>query len=234
MADSGTAITWTPGETMHFEILVEDHSGKEALDILVPRIIGGGHTFRVHAYKGVGRIPPGGMRHEKDLASRLLLNNLPRLLRGYGKTFQGRADYPFAVIVVCDLDDKCRKEFRQELMGILDACDPKPETRFCIAVEEGEAWFLGDLDAVRAAFPRCKEAVLNSYENDSICGTWEKLADAVFPGGAPSLAAKGWQAVGQEKSRWAKAIAPRMAVENNRSPSFCYFRKKLLDLALPA
>ena len=34
---------------MHFEILVEDQSGKIALDIFVPKIIGTAHTFRVHA-----------------------------------------------------------------------------------------------------------------------------------------------------------------------------------------
>ena len=32
---------------MHFEILVEDQSGKKALDILVPKIIGDNHTVSV-------------------------------------------------------------------------------------------------------------------------------------------------------------------------------------------
>jgi hypothetical protein len=36
---------------MHVEILVEDLSGKKALDILVPRIIRGQDTFRVHFYR---------------------------------------------------------------------------------------------------------------------------------------------------------------------------------------
>lgn len=42
---------------MHFEILVEDQSGKKALDILLPKIIGDEHTFKVIAYKGIGHIP---------------------------------------------------------------------------------------------------------------------------------------------------------------------------------
>ena len=42
---------------MHFEILVEDLSGKKALDILVPKLIDEHHTFIVHPYKGIGRIP---------------------------------------------------------------------------------------------------------------------------------------------------------------------------------
>jgi hypothetical protein len=34
------------GNPMHFEILVEDLSGKRALDILVPKIIATEHTFQ--------------------------------------------------------------------------------------------------------------------------------------------------------------------------------------------
>lgn len=38
---------------MHFEILIEDLSGKKALDILVPKLIGPEHAFKVHPYKGI-------------------------------------------------------------------------------------------------------------------------------------------------------------------------------------
>ena len=211
---------------MHFEILVEDQSGKKALDILVPKIIGADHTCRVHAYKGVGRIPKN-MNAGVDASKRMLLNNLPRLLQGYGKSW---TDYPAAVFVVCDLDDKCFKRFRQELYAVLGACDPQPETRFCIAVEEGEAWLLGDTPAIKAAYPKAKNGVLTKYTNDSICGTWECLADAVYKGGSEALSAQGWQAVGAEKSQWAEKITPRMDAANNASPSFVYFRRKLLEL----
>jgi hypothetical protein len=215
---------------MHFEILVEDQSGKKALDVIVPKIIGDDHTFKVHPYKGIGRIPKT-LGVNEDANKRILLDQLPRLLRGYGNTFvKYPVDYPAAVIVVCDLDDKCLKAFRQELFNILNACNPKPETRFCIAIEEGEAWFLGDLPAVKTAYPKAADAVLNAYVNDSICGTWERLADAVYSRGATALSAKGWQAVGAEKAHWAEKISPHMDVTNNASPSFIYFRKKLLEL----
>jgi hypothetical protein len=215
---------------MHFEILVEDASGKKALDILVPRIVGAGHTFRVHPYKGIGHIPKN-MRDATDPSKRILLTNLPKLLKGYGRTFQGYAkNYPAAVIVVCDLDDKNHDLFLDELNGILESCHPKPEARFCIAVEEGEAWFLGDLPAIVAAYPNAKAHVLAGYVNDSICGTWEWLAEAVYQGGAKGLAKKGWQSVGAEKARWAEDISPRMNVDNNASPSFRSFREELRAL----
>lgn len=215
---------------MHLEILVEDQSGKKALDILVPKIIGSNHTFQVHSYKGIGRIPPN-MKGASDASKRILLDQLPRLLRGYGNAFAGYADnYPAAVIVVCDLDQKCLKVFRQELLNVLNGCHPKPDARFCIAVEEGEAWFLGDVAAVKAAYPAAKENILSAYKNDEICGTWELLADAVFPGGSQSLSVKGWQAIGTEKSAWSEKITPYMRPEVNISPSFRYFVDKLRGL----
>ena len=217
---------------MHFEILVEDQSGKRMLDILTPKIIGDKHTFKVHAYQGIGRIPRN-LTSSTDARNRLLLDQLPRLLRGYGNTFVNYPDnYPAAVILVCDLDDKCLKAFREELFTLLNACNPKPETRFCIAIEEGEAWLLGDIPAIKVAYPNARNNVLNRYENDSICGTWEVLADAVSQGGSSALRRRGGQAVGIEKSAWAEHITPHMNVAINKSPSFCYFRTKICELTI--
>ena len=211
---------------MHFEIFVEDQSGKKALEILVPNIIADSHTFNIIDFRGIGHIPKH-LTSSTHIRTRLLLNQLPGLLRGYGKTY---ANCSAAVIVVCDLDSRCLKEFRQELLAVLHVCNPRPNTRFCIAVEEGEAWLLGDMPAIRAAYPQARDAVLNSYTNDSICGTWELLADAVFAGGSKALVRRGWRAVGREKSVWATKIPPLMDVENNASPSFQYFREKLRAL----
>ncbi|RJP23638.1 MAG: DUF4276 family protein [Candidatus Omnitrophota bacterium] len=213
---------------MHFEILVEDISGKTTLDILVPKIIGDQHTFRVVPYKGIGRIPKN-LKSSSAPNKRILLDQLPRLLKGYGKTYANQRESA-AVIVVCDLDDQCLKTFRNELFEILLNCNPKPETRFYIAIEEGEAWFLGDIPAIRSAYPSAKSDVLHAYINDSICQTWEKLADAIYPGGSASLVKKGYQTVGKEKSSWAKSITPFMNVDSNLSTSFCYFRDALRKL----
>ena len=216
---------------MHFEILVEDRSGKKALDILIPRIIYAQDTFKVRGYKGIGHIPKN-LSSSANAGTHLLLDQLPKLLKGYGNTFANYpANYPAAVIVVCDLDSKCLKTFRQDLFAVLNSCNPKPETRFCIAIEEGEAWLLGDIPALKKAYPRARDAVLNGYVNDSICGTWELLADAVVRGGSNALGKRGWHAVGREKSNWATKIAPLMDVEKNASPSFRYFKEKMQVLS---
>ena len=122
------------------------------------------------------------------------------------------------------------EDIRQQLFGILTACHPRPETRFCIAIEEGEAWLLGDRPAVVDAYPSADGNALRNYRNDDICGTWELLADAVYRGGAEALKRSGWRAVGREKAAWAKRIAQRMDVERNASPSFQYFRERVRAL----
>jgi Domain of unknown function (DUF4276) len=226
--DFGTATISTHGDHMHFEILVEDISGKAFLDIAMPKLIHRDHTFHVHSYKGIGRIPRN-LNKISDVGNRILLDQLPRLLKGYGKAFS-TPNYKAAVIVVCDVDNRNPKNFYTELMAILDACSPKPNAFFCLAIEEGEAWLLGDIKAIKNAYPTARDKILREYVNDSICGTWERLADAVFPGGAQALAKQGWQAVGAEKSRWASAITPSMNFNENRSPSFHEFQKKVLEL----
>jgi hypothetical protein len=217
---------------MHFEILVEDISGKRAINILAQKLLDSGTTYRIISYKGVGRLPTG-LRPNSNANKRILLDRLPRLLNGYGI-----AQPDSFIIVVCDLDDKNKASFLDELKNVLDNCTAKPKAYFCLAIEEIEAWYLGDLNAVRIAYPHAVDSVLHKYVNDSICGTWELLADAVYKvagksrrkSGHELLSEKGWQEVGAEKLRWAEAISPHMNVDANKSPSFCYFKKTLREI----
>ena len=84
---------------------------------------------------------------------------------------------------------------------------------------------------MRAAYPSARDPVLNGYRQDSICGTWEVLADAVHPGGPARLKKVGYPGVGKAKCEWAGQIAPHMDVNGNRSPSFRVFRDGVRDLA---
>lgn len=217
---------------MHIEFLIEDNSGKEMLKRLIPKILSAEHSYLIHGYKGVGGKIPAGCKNDPKVAkNRILLDNLPRLLSGYGKTFHSAGkDYQGAVIVICDLDRRDKNSFEAELNNLLQKCTHKPNTKFCLAIEEGEAWFLGDQDAIFKAYPHYKRNIVQKYEQDSICGTWETLADALYPGGHSALSNKGYQAVGKEKEEWAKRITPCMNVDNNKSPSFCHFRNTVRNL----
>lgn len=212
---------------MHFEVLVEDQSGKIMLNILMPKIIGQQDTFRVIAYKGLGKIPPDFCAGT-DASKRILLNQLPKLINGYGRSLSPSIG---TVVVVCDLDSRNQEGFLAELKAVYDQCSYKPRTLFCLAIEEGEAWLLGDISAIKRAFPNAKDSVLRSYQNDSICGTWELLADAIYRGGAEKLKKEGFQGIGREKCLWALKISPEMNIQQNQSPSFRSFVNDLQKLA---
>ena len=214
---------------MHFEMLVEDLSGKIAIDELMEKILGPSrakHSWRLHPYKGIGHIPKD-LRRRTDPKKRLLLSQLPRLLRGYGRSLNDSS----AVVVIVDSDRRDCMVFKRELVAVLNACDPRPNALFRIAVEESEAWLLGDRAAVKAAYPRAKDSVLERYRQDAICGTWEVLADAIHSGGSAALAKVGYPASGTAKCEWARAIAPHMDPDRNRSPSFRAFRDGVRRLA---
>lgn len=212
---------------MHIEILVEDSSGEKLLQMLLPQFLGPQgepHTWRLHAYKGIGRIPKG-LAMKADPAKRILLDRLPKVLRGYGKT--PGID---AVVVVVDTDKRDCVAFLNELKGAAAACNPAPITLFRLAIEEIEAWYFGDQDALLAAYPRAKQDVLGEYVQDSACDTWELLADAIHLGGSAAIKKAGWPLPGQVKHEWAEKIGPLMKPERNISPSFGKLRDGLRRL----
>ena len=214
---------------MHIEVLVEDSSGEKLLAQLLPHILGEQgvpHTWRLKAYKGIGRIPPG-LTAKADPAKRILLDQLPRLLQGYGRT--PGID---AVVVVLDTDRRDCKEFLKELKAVARRCQPAPRTLFRLAIEELEAWYLGDRAGLMQAYPRARREVLDRYVQDSVCNTWELMADAVRLGGAAAIKKAGWPLPGQIKHEWAEKMGPFMRTDQNASPSFGKFRDGLLRLVL--
>lgn len=102
---------------MHFRFLVEDLSGKEAMAVLVPKIISDDATYDIHHYKGIGRIPTN-LRPKTDASKRILLDCLPSILRGLG-----RNPHCGTVVVICDLDDRDKHKFLVELNDVLEACN---------------------------------------------------------------------------------------------------------------
>ena len=64
----------------------------EILGILGPN--GVEHSYRIISYRGVGHLPKG-MTGKIDVRKRILLDRLPKLLDGYGKSHQ---DFEAAVV----------------------------------------------------------------------------------------------------------------------------------------
>lgn len=159
----------------------------------------------------------------------MLLDQLPRILRGYGNT--PGID---AVVVVLDSDRRNCADFLAELKALAADCNPAPNTIFRLAIEEMEAWYFGDQQALQTAYPRAKADVLGRYVQDSVCGTWELLADAVHPGGSAAIKKAGWPLPGQIKCEWAEKIGPFLEPDRNVSPSFGKLRDGLCRLVAEA
>ena len=213
---------------MHIEVLVEDSSGETLLRALLPQLLGPQaepHTWRLHSYKGIGRIPKG-LIGTGDPMKRLPLDQLPKLLSGYSKT--PGID---AVVVVLDVDKLDPKTVLRELQSLATQSAPQLNTIFRLAVEEIEAWYLGDQAALLKAYPKAKLKVLAGYTQDAACGTWELLADAVHPGGSRAIKNAGWPLPGKIKHEWAEKIGKLMMLDENASPSFKKFRDGMRQLA---
>lgn len=203
---------------MRLHVLVEGPSEEAFLKEWLPRFLPG-HSFIIIRHEGKGRL--SHKPHKKpDPKQRGLLDQLPAKLRAYGRALNSDTD---RVVVLVDADDQDCRDLKKRLQAVLQHCDPTPTVLFRLAVEETEAFFLGDIGAVKRAFPKAKiSKIRKDYVQDSICGTWEILRDAI---GAPPDS--------EDKVAWAKAIGQYLTLEwqganANKSPSFQAFCKGLL------
>ncbi len=210
---------------MHFQFLVEDMSGGALIDIVMEKLVQqhASTTYQVKPFRGIGgipkRSPTGNVKTQK------LLTDLPMYLRGFARSLTG---IPAAIFVVLDNDARDTAEFSQQLHELVTKTQAAADTEICIAIEEMEAWLLGDRDALRKAYPHARNAVLQKYKQDSICGTWEVLADAVYKGGAEALKRQGtYVEIGRCKMEWARNIGVHMALDSNKSPSFQHFLQEI-------
>lgn len=216
---------------VHIELLVEDMSGKLLLDQILSKYTEEhpNLTYRINSFKGVGRLPKN-FEKISTVKTHSLLNDLPAYLRGFNKSL---AHYPSkkAIIVVVDCDDKDCKVFKQQLQHMSDKLELDIDTFFCIAIEEMEAWLLGDEQAVLAAYPQAKQSLLHNYRPDSIINTWEYMADVVVNGGAAKLKKETtYYEIGKHKCEWATQVGSYLNLHNNKSPSFNYLLSKLKQI----
>lgn len=165
-----------------------------------------------------------------------LLKNLPTRLQSYRGT-AGIMD--LGVLILIDRDDDDCKRLKNDLeqmalsRGLATKTSPTRDGLFHvvnrIVIEELEAWFFGDVAAMRETYPRIPETLGESrnYRNpDAIRGgTWEALHR--------EMKGAGYFKDNFPKIEVARAISPFMNPEANRSPSFQAFRQGLEALISP-
>ncbi len=207
---------------MYFQFLIEDQSGEKLIRILMDKIVATNTdvTYDCKSFGGIGYLPKSGSA--KDIKTGKLLNDLPMNLRAFSRKLQGM---PAAIFVVLDNDTRNPEEFRQQLERVAQHNMIVTDHVFCLAIEEMEAWLLGDEAAILTAYPKASLRHLHAYQQDGICGTWEVLADVVYPGGYKRMKKDccAYAQIGKLKSEWAQRIGEHMELHRNVSPSFQQF-----------
>lgn len=217
---------------MQIEFLVEDSSGKKLLEEIMKKYIQEMPLFPIEysilPYKGIGGFGKG--TNAKNVKAQQLLNDLPKRLKAIQAKYWGVQDV--SIIVVLDNDTRDTIKFQEDLERLAQRENIFIDHVFCIAVEEMEAWLLGDRNALQAAYANVADRIsskYSSYKQDSICGTWECLADMLTKGGIANFRKKNPTAfdIGCCKSEWAEKIGRQMNLRENTSPSFQKFLQEL-------
>ena len=211
---------------MLIEILTEDKSGAVVVERLTERITeneGISCEVNVHPHRGCGSLPKDMTAKPPRFASSLL-DLLPSELRAYNKIYAGK---DLILIIAMDSDDNDPQQLRQEIYSCASRFAPDIRSVVGISTEEIEAWILGDRTAIIDAYPDCRTDVLDAYEQDSVCGTWEVLCKAIS-GNSEELIDIGYPAIGHYKALWAENISRYMIPQKNVSPSFNTFKMALV------
>lgn len=213
---------------MHFQFLIEDQSSAVLIVKIMEKLTQDDfkNTFDCKAFQGIG----GFTRKNtvKETRTGKILNDLATYMRGFQRSLQG---IDAVLIIVLDSDKRDPEQFRDELEEVAKNNHISMEHVFCLAIEEVEAWLLGDELAIQKAYPSYKKNVLHTYEQDSICGTWELLADVVYKGGIREIKKKkmSFMEIGRLKAEWADKIGNYMDFEQNKSPSFQFFYQAVYE-----
>lgn len=199
----------------HVELMVEEPSMEAALRLLLPKLLGA-LSFEVYPYQCKSE----------------LLARLPDRLRGYASWIPKT----WRIVVVVDRDDDDCDKLKARLERI--AVDAGLATRSSakrrayavvnrLAIEELEAWYFGDWDAVRAAYPRTPPAVPTQAryrDPDAVKGgTWEAFERV--------LRKAGYFESGLRKIEAARAVATHMEPRRNTSRSFRALCEALQEIA---
>ena len=199
---------------MHIKFFLEEPSAEEALKQLLPKILLKDVSYEFHTFQG---------RDE-------MLKDLPKRLKGE----QWIPDN-WRIIVLIDEDRRDCHELKAYLeraaheAGFVTKSSAAPNEDFQIvnriAIEELEAWFFGDVEALHAAYPRIPENLQSKakYRNpDAIPGGTSEALERLLKQKNHYT-----QRERLHKPTIAQNIAQHMIPSRNRSKSFQIFLEGL-------
>ena len=198
----------------HLVVMVEEPFMEVFLREVLPAILGQGTTFDLHPFQG-----------KQDL-----MDKLQSRLRAYARWLPENS----RILVLVDRDDDDCTELKERMDRITAAAHLRtPSTAGKrpwqvanrVAIEELEAWYFGDWDAVRESYPKVKVTIPSKAQfrdPDRIAGgTWEAFERV--------MQAAGYFKTGLRKLEAAREIGARSVPERNRSRSFQVFREAVMD-----
>ena len=201
---------------LHLEFLVEEASLESALTQLLPKILPSTVSSKIHAFRG-----------KPDL-----LAKVPNRLKGYQAWLP--PDWKIVILIDEDREDCVKLKKQLEDIAILaglitkSSCQKNKSFQVLnrIVIEELEAWFFGDVQAIRQAYPKVSANLANQQpyrDPDAIKGgTWEALERV--------LKKAGYHLGGLQKQKASSDISQYMNPESNRSKSFQVFDQGLLEI----
>lgn len=202
----------------HLEFLVEEPSMEAFLRVALRRMIPGGCSFRTHAFRG-----------KPDLMKKI---------RGRLRGYQHWMPSSWRIVVLVDRDDQDCHILKAELEGAASSTSLLTRSQAAggpwrianrIVIEELEAWYFADWEAVRHAYPRVSADISRraGYRNpDAIKGgTWEAFERI--------MKKYGYFTTGLRKIEAAEAIAAHIDPGRNQSGSFRVFRSILAEATSP-
>lgn len=186
------------------------------LHALLPRMLPTGRTFVVHPFQG-----------KPDL-----LGRLPDRLRGYASWLPD----DWRIVVVVDRDDDDCLELKAQLEDMAKRARLKTRSAAGaqqwqlvnrIVVEELEAWYFGDWQAVCTAYPKVSAHAVNKAglrDPDAVAGgTWQAFERQLQRGG--------YFRGGLTKIEAARVLGAAIDPQRCRSNSFARFRDAVLEAA---
>jgi len=201
---------------LHLDFLVEEASLESALTQLLPKILPSTVSSKIHAFRG-----------KPDL-----LAKLPDRLKGYQAWLP--PDWKIVILIDKDREDCLELKEKLEIMaissGLITKSSCQKDKSFQvlnrIVVEELEAWFFGDVQAIRQAYPKVSANLANQQpyrDPDAIKGGTAEALERV-------LKKAGYHPGGLEKNKASSEISQYMNPESNRSKSFQVFYQGLLEI----
>ena len=201
---------------LHLEFYVEEESLELALTQILPKILPSNVTFNIHGYEG-----------KPDF-----LKKVPNRLKGYQPSLH--PDWKIVLLIDEDREDCLNLKKQLEEMAISaglitkSSCQKNKSFQVLnrIVVEELEAWFFGDVEAICQAYPKVSPhlAKRKGYRDpDAIKGGTAEALERV-------LKKAGYHQGGLEKKKASREISQYMNPESNRSKSFQVFYQGLLEI----